>query len=415
MRMVPAEVLSPNPPAPGAFVKGRRTAFAAPLSAALVLLALAVATAVGFLAVLHSNQRVTEARDLVTVHLALERAVAAEAAAEAGYRRSPGADTRAVFDGSVAAVGRAVRAIPHERGGRVLALPSVLRTLNDRYVADVRRSFDTGDVVKEDLIAGPAMRAMQELLDDEVSQHRGAARQATEAQSVVLRWLAVVLPAVFVVAFALLGFGLRSMLLDHRRLRLDAAHSRTLAQTDFLTGLSNRSHLEVVMKELLSRPTTPGALLYLDLDRFKPVNDVHGHHAGDLVLTEVARRLRETVRSGATVARLGGDEFVVVLPECTTPRRVAARLVEAVEAPIDIEGTVVTVGTSVGIAPFPDVAAGLGDLLRAADVALYEAKRTGRRGIVVARAVTSADAAPTEGASTRSASAPLGDLGAALV
>jgi diguanylate cyclase (GGDEF)-like protein len=190
---------------------------------------------------------------------------------------------------------------------------------------------------------------------------------------------------VFLMAFVLLGLGLRRMLLDHRRLHQEAAHSRTLAQTDFLTGLSNRSHLEVVVTELLSRPVTPGALLYLDLDRFKPVNDVHGHHAGDLVLAEVARRLQETVRAGATVARIGGDEFVVVLPECTAPRRVAARLVDAVEAPIDVEGRLLSVGTSVGIAAFPDVASDLDGLLRAADAALYEAKRAGRRGIVRAR------------------------------
>jgi diguanylate cyclase (GGDEF)-like protein len=374
-------------------VKGRRTAFAAPLSAALVLLALAVATAVGFMAVLHSNQRVTGARDLVTVHLALERAVAAEAAAEAGFRRSPGVETRAVFDESVAMVDRAIARIPATRDGRELALPPVLTTLNDRYAGEVRRTFDTGNVVTEDLVAGPALRAMQELLDDEVSLHRTAARNATDAQGVVLRRLAVVLPAVFLIAFTLLGLGLRRMLLDHRQLRLEAAHSRTLAQTDFLTGLSNRSHLELVMKELLSRPPTPGALLYLDLDRFKPDNDRYGHHAGDLVLVEVARRLQETVRSGATVARIGGDEFVVVLPGCLTPHRVATRIVEAVEAPIDIDGQLVSIGTSVGISVFPYVASDLGGLLRAADQALYEAKRTGRRAIVRASSLA-APAAP---------------------
>ena len=87
-------------------------------------------------------------------------------------------------------------------------------------------------------------------------------------------------------------------------------------------------------------------------------------------------------RAGATVARVGGDEFVVVLPECTTPRLVATRIVEAVEAPIVVEGELVAVGTSVGIATFPDIASDFTGLLQAADAALYQAKRTGRRGIV---------------------------------
>ncbi|HET6562256.1 MAG TPA: GGDEF domain-containing protein [Marmoricola sp.] len=374
---------------------GRRTAYAASLSVALVLLGLAVATAVGILAIMQANQRVTDSRALITAHLAVERAVAAEAAAEAGYRRAPSHRARALFERGVVEVHEAVDGIPTERDGDELKLPSLLTSLNARYVGEVRRTLDTpARDLGEDIVAGPALQSMQELLDDEVTWHRAEARRATEAQEVVLRWLAIVLPAVFLLAFALLGFGLRRMLLDQRRLRIEAAHSRSLAATDPLTGLANRSHLEVVMKDVLARPRTPGALLYLDLDRFKPVNDLLGHHAGDLVLVEVARRLRETVRAGATVARIGGDEFVVVLPECATPRRVATRIVEAIEAPIEIDGHEVSVGTSIGIAVFPGLATELTGLLQAADAALYDAKRAGRGGIV--------RAAPQPAASTSS-------------
>ena len=367
---------------------GRRTSYAASLTVAVVLLGLAVATAVGFFAVMQANERVTAARALVVVHLDLEQALAAEAAAEAGYRRAPSPMARILFYHAVHEVEDAIAEIPDERAGRSLSLPARLSELNERYVAEVLRTLDArpkGIVVDR---AGPALLAMQRLIDGEVTLHRGVSVDATEAQRVMLRRLAIVLPTVFALAFALFGFGLRRMLLDQRRLRVEAAHSRSLAETDPLTGLANRSHLESVMKEQLARPRRPGALLYLDLDRFKPVNDRLGHHAGDLVLVEVAHRLRETVRAGATVARVGGDEFVVVLPDCATPRLVANRVVEAVEAPMNIAGESVTVGTSVGIATYPDVAADLAGLLRAADGALYEAKRTGRGGIV--RAVGSA-------------------------
>jgi diguanylate cyclase (GGDEF)-like protein len=369
-------------------VTGRRTAYAASLTVAVVLLGLAVATAVGFFAVMQANERVTSARALVVVHLDLEQALAAEAAAEAGYRRAPSPMARVVFYHAVHDVEDAIAAIPHERDGRLLPLPPRLTELNERYVAEVLGTLDArprGIVVDR---AGPALLEMQRLIDREVTSHRGVSIDATEAQKVMLRRLAIVLPTVFALAFALFGFGLRRMLLDQRRLRVEAAQSRSLAETDPLTGLANRSHLESVMKEQLARPRRPGALLYLDLDRFKPVNDRLGHHAGDLVLVEVAHRLKETVRAGATVARVGGDEFVVVLPDCTTPRLVATRIVEAVEAPMHIAGESVTVGTSVGIATYPDVAADLTGLLQAADGALYQAKRTGRGGIV--RAVGSA-------------------------
>ncbi len=122
-------------------------------------------------------------------------------------------------------------------------------------------------------------------------------------------------------------------------------------------------------------------MLCVDLDRFKPVNDTHGHAAGDLVLLEAARRLRACAREGDTVARVGGDEFVVVVAAPAAAGEVAAlcdRLTEALAHPFELPTGAVAVGASVGVAWCPDDAADPDRLLSQADMALYEAKRAGR-------------------------------------
>lgn len=158
-----------------------------------------------------------------------------------------------------------------------------------------------------------------------------------------------------------------------------------LARYDTLTGAANRLHfierLELAVARS-HRSMRPIALLYLDLDHFKQINDTLGHAAGDQVLREFARRLRQNVRDVDLVARLGGDEFVVVLEEIEAPaaaQAIAAKLIDCLEEPIPIENAApVRIGTSVGIAfnghPVDDAET----LLSKADAALYEAKRAGR-------------------------------------
>jgi diguanylate cyclase (GGDEF)-like protein len=119
--------------------------------------------------------------------------------------------------------------------------------------------------------------------------------------------------------------------------------------------------------------------LLLDLDGFKAVNDTWGHHAGDLVLVEIAARLSGTLRESDTAARLGGDEFVLLLP--ATPLigaiEAARSLVDFIVAPIPVEGQLVTVGASIGIAVFPNHGRNAEALLSAADSAMYRAKDSG--------------------------------------
>lgn len=152
------------------------------------------------------------------------------------------------------------------------------------------------------------------------------------------------------------------------------------AFTDTLTGLKNRRALEHVMPRLVASGA-PFALLHLDLDYFKAVNDTFGHAAGDVVLQQAARIMVAATREEDTVARVGGDEFVLILNRQTDRERVAriaARLIRRLERPIPCDGHSCNISASIGIAFSGDGAVAPDDLLHRADLALYAAKRAGR-------------------------------------
>jgi diguanylate cyclase (GGDEF)-like protein/PAS domain S-box-containing protein len=156
------------------------------------------------------------------------------------------------------------------------------------------------------------------------------------------------------------------------------------ANFDALTGLPNRLLLDDRLDRALAqaaRRRTMVAVLYIDLDRFKPVNDLYGHAAGDDLLCQVALRLRNTARDEDTIARVGGDEFVAVLPEITLADqavRAAEKIIAAVAAPYRVWENYVEISCSIGIAVFPRDAADAATLLEKADNALYRAKHAGR-------------------------------------
>jgi diguanylate cyclase (GGDEF)-like protein/PAS domain S-box-containing protein len=153
---------------------------------------------------------------------------------------------------------------------------------------------------------------------------------------------------------------------------------------DALTGLPNRLLLEDRMKQAtahVDRQHVPMAVLFIDLDRFKDINDTLGHAAGDRLLQEVAERLGKCVRNGDTVARLSGDEFVVLLAglqEVQDAALVSEKIVEAVAEPCLIAGKELRVSPSIGIAIFPDDGRQPDELLRNADTAMYHSKQEGR-------------------------------------
>jgi diguanylate cyclase (GGDEF)-like protein len=131
----------------------------------------------------------------------------------------------------------------------------------------------------------------------------------------------------------------------------------------------------------LTREENKGTVMMVDLDGFKVINDINGHHAGDLLLIEVAKRLRDAVRLSDTVARLGGDEFVVLLPKAdiTTSSDIAKKITTAMSEPIVIEGKTHFVHASIGMSVYPDHADDAERLLKLADAAMYSTKRTPQR------------------------------------
>ncbi|MEQ9503336.1 MAG: EAL domain-containing protein [Deltaproteobacteria bacterium] len=161
---------------------------------------------------------------------------------------------------------------------------------------------------------------------------------------------------------------------------------RALASRDALTGLANRTTFQERLNEALARSERsqePIALLFVDLDRFKAINDTFGHAAGDIVVRDVASRLSEAVREYDVVARLGGDEFAVLLSELDdplTPQRVADRILDALALPIPLGDATVAISASIGIATSPDAGRTAEQLVKSADFAMYAAKRAGRNG-----------------------------------
>ncbi|WP_447760870.1 diguanylate cyclase domain-containing protein [Sphingopyxis panaciterrae] len=180
-------------------------------------------------------------------------------------------------------------------------------------------------------------------------------------------------------------FLLRMMIQQHGQL-IDLLQlqrqMRELAHTDPLTGLSNRREFDVRLDEEIAAAgaNTPFAIALLDLDGFKPVNDRHGHAVGDLLLCEVAARLRGACGDHAVVARQGGDEFAILVPAGSPlmSTSIADHILAALAAPYRIEGQVIRVGASIGVATWPDDGTTAKKLFEVADRALYAAKAVDR-------------------------------------
>ncbi|MXQ10695.1 putative bifunctional diguanylate cyclase/phosphodiesterase [Microvirga makkahensis] len=200
------------------------------------------------------------------------------------------------------------------------------------------------------------------------------------------RILRILLPAAVIVLVMVVA----AMLLLTRRLRratlelqASEAHAQHLAAHDVLTGLPNRALFEERMEQALVRVRRGEklAVLLLDLDRFKHVNDTFGHQAGDALIREFARRLSGLISGSDTIARVGGDEFAILKAEARCRKDIeafCANILTAVSPPFDLLGHQMFVGLSIGVSLAPEMSMDRTELIRRADIALYHAKSQGR-------------------------------------
>ena len=232
---------------------------------------------------------------------------------------------------------------------------------------------------------GPGSAEVAAPLTDQAGRARGyvAWRPDLPGRSVLAALLptsALAIGLVIAVVFAVL----RHLRKVTGRLRASQAHAQHLAFHDVLTGLPNRALFQDRLEQALARVRRGEArvaLLYLDLDRFKAVNDRLGHQGGDILIQAFAQRVGALLRESDTLARFGGDEFAIVLGGAPTPEAVEAlcdRLRQSVAAPFEVLGSQAVVGVSIGVALAPDHGVDRGELARRADIALYHAKDHGR-------------------------------------
>ena len=180
------------------------------------------------------------------------------------------------------------------------------------------------------------------------------------------------------------GFQARFIWTLLTRLKRTNERVTELAHHDSLTGLPNRILFYDRLNQAISRASREKetfAVLYLDLDGFKGINDAFGHGVGDALLCEAARRIRACVRASDTVARMGGDEFTVILCNVKTAAnkdRVAKKIIEAISSPFPLNGKECSVSVSIGIALYPDHGQTAEQLVKIADAAMYLAKNDGR-------------------------------------
>jgi diguanylate cyclase (GGDEF)-like protein len=269
------------------------------------------------------------------------------------------------------------------------AFAQQVQTSHERYQQATGRllaAVAAGDIVRARALEArevePAHAALADQLAEGADDEQAQVAESLAALRQLGETLVVAAPVVFTVGLGLL-VGCWLLLLGYQqRAHRQAAENEHLALHDALTGLPNRTLLRDRLGQAIrqaDRELVPAALLLIDLDRFKEVNDTLGHHYGDQLLVQVGERLRTALRQADTVARLGGDEFAVLLPRMETGEGavvVAKKLQAALHEPFPLDGLSLDVEASIGLAVYPEHGNDPDELLQRADIAMYVAKET---------------------------------------
>lgn len=252
---------------------------------------------------------------------------------------------------------------------RALAQSDELTYVNTAVIDHVQRLYSTRRIGPYPLVVVVGLAT-----DDIYAEWR--------KRAMTIGIVTAILDVIFILLSLLFSRQLQKRLTMERQLQ-------RLAWFDTLTGLPNRAGLQRETRRILmdaNRKASSVATLFVDLDRFKRVNDTQGHSVGDEALKEIARRLRDQLRSEGVIGRLGGDEFLALLPNCNAPRAayVAERILQAVYQPVVINSAHdirIMLGASIGISLYPRDGLDAETLLRKADIAMYHAKSAGRNQV----------------------------------
>lgn len=381
-----------RPPVAGSDIEDQRSwreRFAA-IGLAVVFLALAAVSIIAVASSVRVSERAAASITLSDSYVRAQQAVAAEESLERKYRLEPGPEVRARYDTAVGDLIHALNDVYALGTREDRALVDDVMTEHTTYLVAIAAMYDAvdrgdaADVLEiDEEQVDPLFESIESSVNDAAESHRTAALQDIATMQHTERVVFGVVTGSFAIGLVLLIFFARA-LSQHRRLTALAAASDHRSKHDPLTGLPNRSlfleHAHEVLDDDADREGPPQcAFLLLDLDRFKETNDTHGHHHGDLLLVEIATRLTGALRNSEICARLAGDEFVVLADETDAAGAalLAGRLLDAVRQPTVIDGVLLHPSASIGISLSPTHGTSTIELLRAADVAMYEAKRGG--------------------------------------
>lgn len=228
---------------------------------------------------------------------------------------------------------------------------------------------------------------LDEMIDMQSAQNEQSRQHSSEAETQLLGQLVVLMVSIVVAGFVFAGYVIYTSAQQRRMLEAANTELQHVATHDHLTGLPNRAHLTQHIERVMSavkRKRSTAAVLFIDLDNFKPVNDLYGHETGDLCLQAMATRLTNNIRGSDMAGRLGGDEFVVVLSELDDADHaniVSRKLIDKLSEIVTIDDAELQLSASIGISIITPFTTSAEAALSAADKAMYIAKQTGKNQV----------------------------------